>query len=190
MIRIGNGSHHLVLVHGSGSGARQMSGLAEAVAGSLDCHVDAPQLEPSTSGETVISGHVQRVQALLDQQTVLIGHSMGGLVAALAATKVRVQQLILIEPMCFGVLDVVADANALLEDRDTISAFLRAVHEGREEEGVSTFIEYWGQSAWQHLPEGARDHLVTQSKLLLREAISVSSDQTPALAFASPRGGR
>ena len=133
------------------TGAATMTGLAQSLASRY--HVLIPNLDGY--GFTKLDcakcpatfRHVQAVERFLSALQIeklhLIGHSMGGLIALRLARRAcfELKSLVLIEPMAFGVLDEVADKDAIDFDRAMINDFLDAVSAGNFEDGLSVFTE-------------------------------------------------
>lgn len=118
----------------------------------------------------------------------VIGHSYGGLVGLLAALAApeSVRSLTLFEPVAFGVLDPVADADAFAElsrvDHDW------GATEQDHDRWLSMFVDYWGgQGAWEALREEARAEF-RRGGWAVREGVrTLVEDRTPAEAYRALR---
>jgi len=124
------GAPLVVLVHGITGNAMAWGPVAAALAG--DCEVIAPDLRgrahsAGLPGPYGLSAHAADVAALLDRfgadagagadATVLVGHSMGGFVAALAATGIArdlVHGLVLVDGGLPFAVPPAADTDAML----------------------------------------------------------------------------
>ncbi len=182
----------VLLIHGSGSAARAILPLGERIARAVPgASVDAVKLAGGYGGLArdpslpIIEQHLDVVlQALGDESWHLVGHSMGGFLALQAALAVpeQVQSLALIEPMAFGVLDAVADAEALEIDRRAIRAFQAGLADGS---GIGHFIGTWNQAGWSQVPEAVRNRLTGMASQIYEEAAAVSFDETPLAGYAN-----
>ena len=176
----------VVILHASATGAATMTGLAQSLASRY--HVLIPNLDGY--GFTKLDcakcpatfRHVQAVERFLSALQIeklhLIGHSMGGLIALRLARRARfeLKSLVLIEPMAFGVLDEVADKDAIDFDRAMINDFLGAVSAGNFEDGLSVFTERVSGQNWDDLTEKARVELMAVIPQIVEEAPLVSCD--------------
>jgi pimeloyl-ACP methyl ester carboxylesterase len=111
-------------------------------------------------------GELAVVEALLDvvgRPAHLVGHSYGGTVAISAARRFaqRVASLTLIEPVAFHLLRRADAPDGWREIAALAQRHLALVGEGRDAEAAEAFTAYWmGPSAWQGMPEAARDSIV------------------------------
>ncbi len=169
----------IVLVHGSGLGARSLSRLATELGGrAIDLPgyptCDAPS-KPPFEGDCVAV-----VDALAGADT-LFGHSYGGTVALEVASRVRLRRLVLYEPV---LVTNVSSAEAFLSLDDGPEPFLERL------------IEYWnGPGAWRALPSGARAmHVARVARIhaevaeLLRHPRPLPDVTTPTLILRGDHG--
>ncbi len=188
----GDGAIPVLVVHGAGSAAKPMLRLADAL---LRCAGDVRVTAVGLAGygsdapdqtKPILEQHLDvLLQVTQAEPHHLIGHSMGGFLAAQLARRApeRVCSLSLIEPMLFGVLDPVQDADALALDRSIIRAFEEGrVHGG--DDGLGAFIAAWSQTAWADLPEATRAVLAALEPQIFEEAVGVSYDATPPATYA------
>ncbi|MEM7004083.1 MAG: alpha/beta hydrolase [Pseudomonadota bacterium] len=193
VIRHGDGACRVLLIHGSGSAARTLSRLGEMlVAAAPECQTHTVSLAgygstAADSGANIIDQHLDVLRAAMGTyRWHVVGHSMGGFLALqlalrLAPADTAINSLSLIEPMAFGVLDPVADATALAEDRAIVAGFEQGLQDGS---GIAHFIAAWNQTPWHDMPEAARGHLVKSAPLIWSEVQQVSFDQTELAAYA------
>ncbi len=184
----------VVLLHSSGLSGRQWRRLAKEVAGKglravvpdLTGHgASAPWPEPQP-----FSFHtdVDALVALLETHgpAHVVGHSYGafvGLVAALAAPR-SILSMVLFEPVAFGALDPVldADASATLVRVDTRWGPSPA----EREHYLATFVDYWGgDGAWNALREEARAEFRRVGWVVSEGVRTLTEDKTPASAYRS-----
>jgi pimeloyl-ACP methyl ester carboxylesterase len=183
----------VVVLHSSGLSGRQWRRLAaalvdrglRAVVPDLVGHGGSPEWPEGTP----FSFHVDLglVVALLESLEVpvhLVGHSYGAFLALLAAGAApsRVRSLALYEPVAFGMLDPVADADAVAELKGVGSTWDESA-EGRER-WLQSFVEYWsGPGAWTALREDARAEFRRVAWVVHRAVTSLANDTTPASAY-------
>lgn len=196
----GEGREQIILLHAAASSPHALTGLAECLA-RQDRLVIAPML--NGYGRTQMRGtgdplkaHLAVAAACLDlypaDRRIVFGHSMGGLVALLAALQHDPPDvLILYDPIVIGVLDPddPADRAARDSDRAVIRDLAAEVAAGRPERGVATFVEAWNDVDWAAIPVAARTRLVESAPLLVAEATVVSEqeiDPDTLANFAAP----
>ena len=192
VVEWGEGGDAFVLLHASATGPHSLAALARRLLRHGDRRIIAPAFagygrmpvdsaaRPGLVG-TNRSIAVDVVREVQSRPTVLFGHSMGGLVAALAALELQrlgspIGALVLYEPMLIDLLDLerVEHAHALDWDRGVIENLSALVGDGRPEAGVRTFVEAWNETDWEALPAAARDRLIASADNLVREARAVS----------------
>jgi pimeloyl-ACP methyl ester carboxylesterase len=184
-----------LLVHSGGFTSRQWRKLAEALAPRYD--VVAPDLlgygdrEPWPDGKPF---HFRDDAALLvslleprGEPAHLVGHSYGGFLAlqlALARPDL-VRSLALFEPVAFGILDPVKDADARAE----LTRVPREWHpdeSGADSEWLAGFVDWWnGAGAWSRLPEETRGAFRKMGWKMFQEVISLAADQTDRAQYAA-----
>jgi pimeloyl-ACP methyl ester carboxylesterase len=183
----------VVALHSSGLSSRQWrrlgSALVEqgfrAVVPDLAGHGRSPEWpEPKPFSFDV---DVEQVVALLETlpgPVHLVGHSYGAFVGLLAARQApsRIRSLALYEPVSFGLLDPVEDADAGRE-LASVGATWDGSVEGRER-WLRSFVEYWsGPGAWDALREDARAEFRRVGWVMHRAVVSLVKDRTPASAY-------
>ena len=189
-ITVGSGPTNILALHASGTGAGSLVALARALGDEFHVHI------PNLHGYGDSSVSVQRASPLEQHLLIaeaameyfgglpvhVVGHSMGGVVALmLAATGAEnVASLSLAEPVYFGVLDEVLDADAIDADAMSIEGLL-ATSDG----GVDSFIEYWNGTPWSQIPAPTRNMLLEMRDQLSAEAKAVSSNRTPIELYDS-----
>jgi pimeloyl-ACP methyl ester carboxylesterase len=148
-------------------------------------------------GGTLVEGandpmeaHAAVARAVLDryaaERRVVIGHSMGGLVALLAGLKA--DSLVVYEPIVLGLLrdDDPADMAARDWDRAIVAELERWIAAGDPEAGVRVFVEAWNEVAWDALPASVRARLVAAAPAMAREIRAGSSRLVPLEGIAAP----
>ena len=164
---VGNGPVHLLLLHGTLSTARQLTGLARllAASGSLTVHV----VDRRGSGESRLADptplavdiHVDDLVAVLDAEgcraAALVGVSFGGVVALEFAARVpdRTLAVVAYEPP-YG---PVADAETQRAFAAVAAATERAWETGGAPAAAETFMRGVADEAWDRLPDRTRTFL-------------------------------
>ena len=187
----GAGNTEVVLLHASATGPHTLSGLAKLL---LDGsrRISAPAF--AGYGKTTVTeppgiSRVQINRQIADEvlekckglRTILFGHSMGGLVALLAAIERErqgepLEAVVLYEPILIDLLDPSRPDHAEVQnwDRAVIQRLAESIRSGVPESGVRGFVEAWNETDWLALPKAARQHLVASAGNLARETIAVS----------------
>lgn len=167
--RWGAGGRPLVLLHAAATGPKAYAPLAErlAVAG-WQCLVPAlhgygnsrvPGAASAVEAHTAIAIWLAEVSGA----RFLVGHSMGGLAAVLAAPSLALDRLVLFEPILFDALDPAADADLIAAEAAMAAEMQRHLADGRDEDAVRVFVEVWNDTPWADLPEAARARLTAQA---------------------------
>lgn len=187
----GTGSR-VVLLHSSGLSGRQWRRLTRATAEKgyravvpdLTGHGASPawpEPQPFSFREDV-----EQLVALLAEGAPahLVGHSYGGFVALLAAlaAPASVRSLTVFEPVAFGCLDPVADADARAE----LAAvdFVWGSTPEDHDRWLAMFVDYWsGAGAWASLREEARAEFRRVGWVVCQGVTSLVADPTPASAY-------
>lgn len=182
-----------LLIHSGGFTSRQWRRLSEAL--SPDHRVVAPDLlgygaeGPWPAGQPF---HFRQDLAHLlsvigDEPVHLVGHSYGGFLALqLALMRPElVQSIAVYDPVAFGVLDEVEDADA----RATLTRVRREWMPdaaGVDEEWLSAFVDWWnGPGAWSRLPEETRKSFRAMGWKVFREVLSLSADTTDRATYTT-----
>ena len=210
----GGGDDLIVLLHASATGPHAFAGLAGQLA-STGRQLLAPAFVgygATRLADTAPSDHTARNLAIANHvlatagggKRIVVGHSMGGLIALLCAIDQAergrpLDALILYEPILHDMLDPAApdEAAALAWDRNIITAMVRDVRAGRAEQGIRRFVEVWNDVAWHDLPRAARVNLVANAANLVRETTAMPAARlrpdrlrrlpTPTLLLAGDR---
>jgi pimeloyl-ACP methyl ester carboxylesterase len=170
-----------VLLHSSGLSHRQWQKFVaggNAIAPDLTGHGDRPAWpEPKPFS---FRDDVAEIAASLTEPVDLVGHSYGGLVALHVAVAVpaRVRTLQLYDPVAFGILDPVTDADALTE--------LGAIdlRWSDHERWLTAFVDYWGGAgAWAALRESVREEFRRVAWVVHEGVRSLMLDTTPLASY-------
>lgn len=182
----------VMLIHSGGFTSRQWRRLAEQLAPHY--RVLTPDLlgygksGPWPDGEPFqLRRDVDHLEALLgDQPAHLVGHSYGGFLALQLALRnaLVVRSIAVYEPVAFGVLDEVQDADAL-----GAMAGVRRTWEpgesGADEAWLRAFVEWWnGPGAWDMLNEETRASMRTVGWKIFQEVIGLTSDRTDRASYS------
>lgn len=183
----------VVALHSSGLSARQWRRLATALVGRGFRAVVPDSVghggSPAWPEPTPFSFHVdvEQVGALLERlgrPVHLVGHSYGAFVGLLAARSApsRILSLALYEPVAFGLLDPVEDAEAARE-LQTVGTTWDGSADGRER-WLRSFVEYWsGPGAWGALREDARAEFRRVAWVVHGAVVALVNDTPPASAY-------
>ena len=164
---VGTGPVHVLLLHGTLSTARQLTGLARllAASGALTVHaVDRRGSGESRMNEpapTAVDVHVDDLVAVLDAEgcraAALVGVSFGGVVALELAARVpdRAMAVVAYEPP-YGPL---ADAQTQDALRAVAAATELAWTTGGAAAAAETFMRGVADDAWDRLPDRSRTSL-------------------------------
>lgn len=186
MLEWGEGDEIVVLLHAAAAGPTSLAGLARALA-RPGRRVVAPALagysRTAPPPGDPLDAHVAVVNACLDLlpagRRMVFGHSMGGLVALLAAPAV--EAMVLYEPITLGLLrdDDAEDRAARAWDREIVGFLAAAVARGQPEPGVARFVAAWNELAWDALPPAARQRLLDAAPRLAAEVRAGSDRALP-----------
>lgn len=167
--RWGPGGRPLVLLHAAATGPGAYGPLAERLA-EAGWQCLAPALHGYGNSRvqgaaSVVEAHVAIACWLAEVSgaRVLVGHSMGGLAALLAAPSVELDRLVLFEPILFDALDAQADADLIADEAAMAAAMKHHLADGRAEDAVRIFVEVWNDTAWADLPAAVRARLTVQA---------------------------
>jgi len=185
----------VLLIHSGGFTSRQWRKLADTLAPDFD--VLAPDLlgyGESGSWPDGVPFHFRQdldfVESLLgdgDDRVHLVGHSYGGFLALQLALRrpERVQAIAVFDPVAFGILDEVDDADAWSQltlvkqtwDRD---------ESGVDEAWLRAFIDWWnGAGAWDRLGEETRRAFRAMGWKVFQEVMSLAADRTGRATYAT-----
>jgi pimeloyl-ACP methyl ester carboxylesterase len=185
----------VLLIHSGGFTSRQWRKLAEALAPRY--RVLAPDLlgygasGPWPDGEPF---HFRQDLALLEslvgesgEQVDVVGHSYGGFLALQLALRrpELVRSIAVYEPVAFGVLDDVEDADA----RTALELVKREWEpdgSGADEAWLRAFVEWWnGPGAWERLAEETRTSFRMMGWKVFQEVMSLAADRTDRATYAT-----
>ncbi len=186
----------VVLLHSSGLSSRQWRRLASAlVAGGLRAvAVDltghgASAAWPEPTPFSFVTD-VEAIAALLEAHgpAHVVGHSYGALIGLLAAlaTPRSIRSVVLFDPVAFGALDPVVDADALAGLSGAIARWGPSAAE--REQWLRTFVDYWGgDGAWSALREEARTEFRRVGWVVSEGVRTLMEDKTPASTYRAIR---
>jgi pimeloyl-ACP methyl ester carboxylesterase len=180
----GDGPELLLLLHAAASSPQALARLAEALQ-RPGRRIVAPMLNgygrtAMRQDENPVLSHVAAAEACIDlfpsEQRIVLGHSMGGLVALLLALRGTLPDaMVLYEPIVIAALnpDDPEDAAARDWDRALVNDLGEKLAAGNTEAGVAAFVEGWNETSWNAIPEAARQRLVASGPLLAAETRAV-----------------
>jgi pimeloyl-ACP methyl ester carboxylesterase len=185
----------VLLIHSGGFTSRQWRKLAEALA--TRYRVLAPDLlgygesGPWPDGEPFhFRQDLAFIEALLDESgeaVDVVGHSYGGFLALQLALRrpELVRSIAVYEPVAFGVLDEVEDADA----RKALGLVKREWEpdgSGADEAWLRAFVEWWnGPGAWERLAEETRGSFRAMGWKVFQEVMSLAADRTERATYAT-----
>lgn len=105
----------------------------------------------------------------------LVGHSYGGVVALHAALTgaAPLASLTLLEPVAFGVLEALGDAEGLADVDVPARPLYEAFQRGDYAVALAGFVDYWnGPGAWAQLGEGPRAGMLAAAPKIAQEIAS------------------
>jgi pimeloyl-ACP methyl ester carboxylesterase len=181
-----------LLIHSGGFTSRQWRKLAETLAPRF--HVLAPDL--LGYGETGswpngkpfhFTQDVAFLENLLVEPAHLVGHSYGGFLALQLALRrpELVRSIAVYEPVAFGILDDVEDADARAALHLVRQEWVADVS-GVDEGWLRDFVNWWnGAGAWEHLAEETRASMRAVGWKVFQEVITLAADRTSRATYAT-----
>lgn len=189
-----NTKQTVLLIHSGGFTSRQWRKLAEMLAPSFN--VLTPDLLGYGRSGSWPDGapfhfrqDLELLETLLRDVNTPVhvgGHSYGGFLALqLARSRPElVRSIAVYEPVAFGILDEVADADA----RAALALVRREWMPdatGTDEAWLAAFVDWWnGAGAWQRLPEETRNAFRGVGWKLFQEVMTLGADTTDAAGYA------
>jgi pimeloyl-ACP methyl ester carboxylesterase len=183
------------LLHSGGFTSRQWRKLGEIL--SLHFNVLAPDLLGYGEGGPWPAGkpfHFRQdldyVESLLgdgDDRAHLVGHSYGGFLALQLAIRRpgRVASIAVFDPVAFGILDDVEDADARSQ-LDLVKQSWEPDGSGVDENWLRGFIDWWqGADAWERLGEDTRNVFRKVGWKVFQEVITLAADRTDRATYAT-----
>jgi pimeloyl-ACP methyl ester carboxylesterase len=184
-----------LLIHSGGFTSRQWRKLGDALAGDFD--VVAPDLLGYSASDPWPNGkpfHFREdldfIESLLgdgDDRVHLVGHSYGGFLALQLALRrpERVQAIAVYEPVAFGILDDVEDADARAQ-LALVKQTWEPDESGADEAWLRGFVDWWnGAGAWDHLGDETRRAFRTIGWKVFQEVLSLAADRTDRATYAT-----
>ncbi len=184
----------VVLIHSGGFTSRQRRKLSEALAPQY--RVIAPDLlgyGDAGPWPDRAPFHFRQDLAFLEsliatgEPAHLVGHSYGGFLALqLALSRPElVRSLALFEPVAFGILDEVEDADALAA-LSLVKREWKPDESGADSVWLAAFVDWWnGDGAWLRLPEETRGAFRTMGWKIFQEVTSLAADRTNRATYAT-----
>ena len=183
----------VVLLHSGGFSARQWRRLRDAL-GTTHRVLTPDLLGYGSSGAWPdgvpfhFHSDVAAIVALLatlEEPAHLVGHSYGGLLALHTALVCPAHSIAVYEPVTFGVLDPVADREALSELARVRLSYTPDAS-GVDELWFTQFVDWWnGPGAWAAMSSEARAGFRSVGWKLSSEVRSLVHDRTDLLRFAT-----
>lgn len=190
----------VVLLHASGSSARQWEALAPTLAPHFEVHaidLHGHGTRPAWAGPApmALADDAAPVDALIARRRGrlhLVGHSYGGAVALDIARRhpQRVASIVVYEPALLGALQ--ADAGATPEARAvgaTGAHVQAAVAARRADAAAARFVDFWsGTGSWARLPITRQAAIASRMASVAHQfdALFASPDPRAALAVLAP----
>lgn len=182
----------VLLIHSGGFTSRQWRRLADALAPGF--RVIAPDLLGYGASGAWPDGepfHFRQdlafLESLIDEPVHLVGHSYGGFLAlqlALARPEL-VRSIAVYEPVAFGILDEVEDADVRAALGVVRREWIRDAS-GVDEAWLESFVEWWnGRGAWARLPEETRGAFRAVGWKLFQEVMTLAADRTTRDTYAT-----
>jgi pimeloyl-ACP methyl ester carboxylesterase len=184
-----------LLVHSGGFTSRQWRRLSELLAS--DYRVLAPDLlgygasgpwpdsEPFHYRQDLV--FLESLVAGAGEPVHVIGHSYGGFLAlqlALARPEL-VRSIAAYDPVAFGILDNVEDADAL-RALEGVRREWQPDASGADETWLAGFVDWWnGDGAWTRLAEETRVAFRTMGWKVFQEVMSLTADKTDGATYAT-----
>ncbi len=185
----------VLLIHSGGFTSRQWRKLSELLTPGY--RVVAPDLlgygasGPWPEGEPF---HFRQDLGLLEsligkdlEPVHVVGHSYGGFLAlqlALARSEL-VRSLAVYDPVAFGILDRVDDAEAL-RALEGVRREWRPDAGGADEEWLAAFVDWWnGDGAWILLAEETRAAFRAMGWKVFHEVMSLTADHTDRATYST-----
>ncbi len=185
----------VVLLHASGSSARQWDALAQALEPCFQVHaVDllGHGRQPGRPGATV-HDEAALVQPLLQAAGAvhLVGHSYGGAVAMhlAAAQPARVLSLAVYEPVLFSLLAEHEPWSPAAREAFALAEAMRGlVGAGEAAAAAARFVDYWsGPGTWAAMPAPRRDGIALRMPFIVQHFETLYREPMPARALARLR---
>jgi pimeloyl-ACP methyl ester carboxylesterase len=176
----------VLLIHSGGFTSRQWRKLAEKLASQYE--VLTPDLlgygqsTPWPAGEPFhFRQDLDFLEELLGKRPAhLVGHSYGGFLALQLAFRrpELVRSIAVYDPVAFGALDEVADADARAA-LGNVRRDWRPDASGVDEQWLRDFIQWWnGPGAWERLPKETQDAFRSVAWKVFQEVVSLGADRT------------
>jgi pimeloyl-ACP methyl ester carboxylesterase len=181
----------VLLLHSGGFTSRQWRKLADLL--SPRFRIQAPDLlgygaSKWPDGEPFhFRQDLEFVMAQMREPMHLVGHSYGGFLAlqiALARPEL-VRSIAVYEPVAFGILDEIADADARAA-LSLVKTTWSPDASGADEGWLASFVDWWnGAGAWTRLPEETRAAFRSVGWKVFQEVTTLAADRTGRATYAT-----
>lgn len=182
----------VLLLHSGGFTSRQWRKLSELLVGDFD--IIAPDLLGyGTSGPWPVGEpfhfrqDLEFIESKIETPVHIVGHSYGGFLALQLALKrpELVRSIAAFEPVAFGILDDVEDADARAQ-LEAVRTTWEPDASGVDEAWLAAFVEWWnGAGAWSRLPEETRGAFRAVGWKLFQEVMTLGFDRTSRATYAT-----
>lgn len=183
----------VLLIHSGGFSSRQWRKLRDLL--EPDFRVVAPDLFEArdtqwkeSDGPFHFSFDVDYVESLVNEPMHVVGHSYGGLLALQLALRrpELVRSIAAYDPVSFGVLDAVEDADAIAG----LAAGLKQTWEpdasGVDESWLRAYVDWWsGPGAWDQAGDPTRASFRAMGIRMFYGVMSLAADRTTRATYAT-----
>lgn len=182
----------LIMLHAAGAGAVSLLALAQQLPGRA---VTVPDLhgygETTVAGSNTLDRHnhiLDAICTLTGELPDLLGHSMGGALAAMKALRdpAATRRLVLIEPILFAAIDFTVPAHRAAREHDkrVSQVLFDAVAAGDVDRGLAAFFQDWNDVPFDRLRPETQARLRALAPTISAEVKALAVWQVARNAFA------